>query len=43
VAIEISSVSLPDRGPLDQMGPSFADAVARAVVAFRLVYESGGK
>ena len=43
VAIEISSLSLPDRGPLDQMGPSLADAVARAVVAFRLVYESGGK
>jgi N-acetylmuramoyl-L-alanine amidase len=43
VAIEISSVSLPDRGPLDQMGPAFADAVARAVAAFRVVYESGGK
>ena len=43
VAIEISSVSLPDRGPLDQMSPAFADAVARAVAAFRLVYESGGQ
>jgi len=43
VAIEVSSVSLPTRGLLDQMGPAFADAVARAVVAFRIVYESGGK
>jgi N-acetylmuramoyl-L-alanine amidase len=43
VAIEVSSVSLPDRAPLDQMGPALADGVARAVAAFRIVYESGGK
>jgi hypothetical protein len=43
VAIEVSSVSLPDRGLLDQMGPPFADAVARAVAAFRVVSESEGK
>ena len=43
VAVEVSSVSQPDRGPLDQMGPALADGVARAVAAFRLVYESGGK
>jgi len=43
VAIEVSSVSLPDRGLLDQMAPAIADAVARAVAAFRLIYESGGK
>ncbi len=43
VAIEISSVSLPDRSQLDQMAPALADAVARAVVAFRTVYDSGGK
>ncbi|MBZ5644435.1 MAG: N-acetylmuramoyl-L-alanine amidase [Acidobacteriia bacterium] len=43
VAIEISSVSVPDRGPLDQMAPAVADAVARAVAAFRIIYESGGK
>jgi N-acetylmuramoyl-L-alanine amidase len=43
VAIEISSVSLPDRAPLDQMGPVLADGVARAVAAFRTIYESGGK
>lgn len=43
VAVEVSSVSLPDRGPLDQMGPGLADGVARAVAAFRTIYESGGK
>jgi len=43
VAIEVSSVSLPDRRLLDQMAPAIADAVARAVAAFRLIYESGGK
>ncbi|MGH9681507.1 MAG: N-acetylmuramoyl-L-alanine amidase [Candidatus Acidiferrales bacterium] len=43
VAIEVSSVSMPDRSLLDQMGPAIADAIARAVVAFRLVYESEGK
>jgi N-acetylmuramoyl-L-alanine amidase len=43
VAIEVSSVSLPSRAPLDQMGPSLADGVARAVAAFRTIYESGGR
>jgi N-acetylmuramoyl-L-alanine amidase len=43
VAIEVSSVSLPDRAPLDQMGPGLADGLARAVAAFRTIYESGGK
>lgn len=43
VAIEVSSVSVQDRGPLDKMGPALGDAVARAVAAFRIVYESGGK
>ncbi len=43
VAIEVSSVSLPDRTLLDQMAPALADAVARAVAAFRIIYESGGK
>ena len=43
VAIEISSVSLPDRSQLDQMAPALADAVARAVSAFRTVYDAGGK
>ena len=43
VAIEISSVSLPDRSRLDQMGPGLADGVARAVAAFRTIYELGGR
>jgi hypothetical protein len=43
VAIEVSSVSLADRAPLDQMAPGVADGVARAVAAFRIIYESGGK
>jgi N-acetylmuramoyl-L-alanine amidase len=43
VAIEVSSVSLPNRAPLDQMGPGLADGVARAVAAFRTIYQSGGR
>jgi N-acetylmuramoyl-L-alanine amidase len=43
IAVEISSVSLQDRKPLDQMGPALADGVARAVAAFRIVYESGAR
>jgi N-acetylmuramoyl-L-alanine amidase len=43
VAIEVSSVSLPDRTPLDQMAPLLADGVARAVAAFRTVYETGAR
>jgi N-acetylmuramoyl-L-alanine amidase len=43
VAIEVSSVSVADRSALDQMGPGLADGVARAVVAFRTVYEAGGR
>jgi N-acetylmuramoyl-L-alanine amidase len=43
VAIEVSSVSVPSSAPLDQMGPGLADGVARAVAAYRIIYESGGK
>jgi len=43
VAIEVSSVSVQDRATLDQMAPALADAVARAIAAFRTVYESGAK
>ena len=43
VAIEVSSVSVADRATLDQIGPGLADGVARAVAAFRTIYESGGK
>ena len=42
VAIEVSSVSVADRTRLDQMGFGLADGVARAVAAFRTIYESGG-
>ncbi len=43
VAIEVSSVAVPDRTPLDQMAPGLADGVARAVAAFRPIYEAGAK
>jgi N-acetylmuramoyl-L-alanine amidase len=43
VAIEVSSVGVPDRTQLDKMAPVLADSVARAVSAFRLVYEAGVK
>jgi hypothetical protein len=43
VAIEVSNVSLPDRAPLDQMGPGLADGVARAVAAFRTIYDAEAK
>jgi N-acetylmuramoyl-L-alanine amidase len=43
VAIEVSSVSVTDRSTLDQMGPGLADGVARAVAAFRTIYEMGGR
>jgi N-acetylmuramoyl-L-alanine amidase len=43
VAIEVSSVSVADRSTLDQMGPGLADGVARAVAAFRTIYEGGGR
>ncbi len=40
IAVEISSVSVEDRGTLDQMGPGLADALARAVAAFKPVYDA---
>lgn len=43
VAIELSSVSVADRPTLDQMGPGLADGVARAVAAFRTIYEAGAR
>lgn len=43
VAIEVSSVSVSSRATLDQMGPGLADGVARAVAAFKLIYEAGGR
>ena len=35
IAIEISSVSVPDRAPLELMAQPLAEAVARGVAAFR--------
>jgi N-acetylmuramoyl-L-alanine amidase len=43
VAIEVSSVSIADRALLDKMAPALADGVARAVAAFRTVYEPGSR
>jgi hypothetical protein len=41
VAIEVSSVSIPDRGLLDNMDGSLAEAVVRAVLNFEPLYTSG--
>ena len=43
IAIEVSSVAVPNRGQLEQMAPALAEAVARSVAAFRSVYEAGAK
>jgi hypothetical protein len=41
IAIEVSSVAVPDAPKLVQMGQSLADAVARAVVDFRSFLRAG--
>jgi hypothetical protein len=41
VAIEVSSVSIPDRGLLDNMDGSLAEAVVRAVLNFEPLYATG--
>lgn len=38
IAVELSSVIVPNRADLDHMEPGVADAIARGVVAFRPVY-----
>src|SRR5262249_15374549 len=38
IAVEISSVSVEDRGVLDRMAPGVADAIARGATAFRPSY-----
>jgi len=38
IAVEISSVSVQDRGDLDRMMPGVADAIARGLAAFRPSY-----
>lgn len=41
VAVELASVAVADRKPLDQAAPALAEAVARAVAAFKVTYEAG--
>ncbi|MBI3662606.1 MAG: N-acetylmuramoyl-L-alanine amidase [Acidobacteria bacterium] len=41
VAVELASVAVADRKPLDQAAPALAEAVARAVAAFKAAYEAG--
>ena len=43
IAIELSSVSVPDRTPLEQMAQPLAEAVARGVAAFRSLNDSGAR
>jgi N-acetylmuramoyl-L-alanine amidase len=38
IAVEISSVTVTDRGELDRMAPGIADAIARGAAAFRPSY-----
>jgi N-acetylmuramoyl-L-alanine amidase len=38
IAVEVSSVSVDDRGELDRMAPGVADAIARGTSAFRPSY-----
>ncbi len=40
IAVEISSVSVDDREALDRMGPGLADAIARAITAFKRAYDA---
>jgi N-acetylmuramoyl-L-alanine amidase len=42
IAVEISSVSVNDRGDLDRMAPGVADAIARGVTYFRPSYVVAG-
>jgi N-acetylmuramoyl-L-alanine amidase len=41
VAVELSSVAVAERKPLDQAAPALAEAIARAVAAFKAAYEAG--
>jgi N-acetylmuramoyl-L-alanine amidase len=41
VAVELSSVAVAERKPLDLAAPALAEAVARAVAAFKAAYEAG--
>jgi hypothetical protein len=41
IAVEVSSVSVPDHTTLDKMAPILTEGIARGVAAFRPVYEAG--
>lgn len=41
IAVELASVAVPERMTLGQMAPGLAEALARAVSAFRPVFEAG--
>ena len=43
IAVELSSVSVQDRGELDKMMPGVADAIARGLAAFRPSYVVAGE
>ena len=40
IAIELSSVAMEDQADLNRMGPGLAECIARAVAAFRAVYDA---
>jgi len=43
IAVELSSVSVQDRGDLNKMMPGVADAIARGLAAFRPSYVVPGE
>jgi N-acetylmuramoyl-L-alanine amidase len=43
IAVEVSSIAVRERGQLEQMGLPLAEALARAVMAFRPLYEVGAR
>lgn len=43
IAVELSSVDVPNNGPLRQAAPAVAAAIARAVADFRPLYEASQK
>lgn len=40
IAVELSSVAMEDQADLNRMGPGLAECIARAVAAFRPVYDA---
>lgn len=41
VAVELASVAVPDRKPLDAAAPDLAEAITRGVAAFKTTYDAG--